>query len=79
MAWCEACEAAWTPVGEGPSACPQCGTAACGPSAGTTGETTTGEAPARLPWHLKGLLAALVAYLGWRAVQGVLVLLGVLG
>jgi len=25
------------------------------------------------------MLAALVAYLGWRAVQGVLVLLGVLG
>jgi len=33
----------------------------------------------RVPWHLKLLLVALVAYLGWRAVQGVLLLLGTIG
>jgi hypothetical protein len=33
-----------------------------------------GEAP-KVPWHFKLLMVALVIYLGWRAVQGIVWLL----
>jgi hypothetical protein len=51
--------------------CPTCGQAIEGPVTSVepaTGATT--EAPAA-PWHFKLLLVALVVYLAFRAVQGV--------
>jgi hypothetical protein len=34
--------------------------------------------PARAPWHFWLMVIALVAYLGWRAVEGVIWALGAL-
>lgn len=59
MPWCETCSKYHTGeslTGEG--ACPDCG-------------TVIGEPP-NAPWHFKLLVVAVVVYLGWRAVQGVL-------
>ena len=63
MPWCDDCNRFWNPntMGEGGS-CPTCGRV-------IGSATTTDEAKA--PWHFKLLVAATVAYLGWRAVQGV--------
>ncbi|HVM01186.1 MAG TPA: hypothetical protein VM263_00845 [Acidimicrobiales bacterium] len=63
MPWCEDCDRFVTPtsLGEG-GACPGCGGAVAG-----AGEDELVPAP----WHFKLLVVATVAYLGWRAVQGV--------
>ena len=76
MAWCERCEAAWDDVSsDARPACPRCGDHPAGVDDADAGMgSSTG-----VPWHLKVLLVALVAYLGWRAVQGLLLLAGALG
>ncbi|MFP5375609.1 MAG: hypothetical protein ACLGIO_02360 [Acidimicrobiia bacterium] len=63
MPWCEDCDRFVTPtsLGEG-GACPR-----CGGGAGGAGE----DELVPVPWHFKLLVVATVAYLGWRAVQGV--------
>lgn len=76
MAWCERCEAAWDDGADsGQSPCPRCGTV----TTAAADEVEAAPEDSRVPWHLKLLLVALVAYLGWRAVQGVLLLLGTIG
>ncbi|HVL28165.1 MAG TPA: hypothetical protein VM390_08450 [Acidimicrobiales bacterium] len=58
MPWCEACNtfsASDELTGEG--GCPSCG-------------EVIGDPP-KTPWHFKLLVVAVVVYLGWRAVQGV--------
>lgn len=43
--------------------CPTCGRTIADPTGATDGE--------KAPWHFKLLVGAVVAYLGWRAVQAV--------
>ncbi len=53
--------------------CPSCGAAVeAGPFAASA---PPAAAASRVPWHFWILLALAVAYLGWRAVQGVALLL----
>ena len=63
MPWCEPCGRFLSPntVREDGS-CPACGEVLEQPSAVTT--------RTKVPWHFWLLVAALVVYLGWRAVQG---------
>jgi hypothetical protein len=66
MPWCETCARYWTPTSMAPDGgCPTCGHVL----SVTPGERAAEEG--RAPWHFKLLLAAVVAYLGWRAAQGV--------
>ena len=70
MAWCQLCERYLTPAtltAEG--ACPACGAEVQHPDERPT------AAAERIPWHFWLLLAAAAVYLGWRAVQGVALLL----
>ena len=70
MAWCRSCERYLTPAtltAEG--ACPSCGIEVQHPL------EPPAAAPERIPWHFWLLLAAAAIYLGWRAVQGVALLL----
>jgi len=62
MPWCDDCSRFWNPATLTPEgACPTCGRT-----------IVRGEAEAvKAPWHFKLLVAAAVAYLGWRAAQGV--------
>jgi uncharacterized paraquat-inducible protein A len=54
--WCEQCSRFYNPTSMNrDGTCPTCGTAIA--------------APVKTPWHFKLLLAAVVLYLGWRAVQ----------
>ena len=63
MPWCETCSRYWTPSSLRPGGeCPACGS--------TVREVAEHAAPP-VPWHFKLLLVALVLYLGYRAVQGV--------
>lgn len=64
MPWCDDCSRFWNPnslPAEG--TCPTCDRVLVAP-----GEA---EEEVRTPWHFKLLVGAAVAYLGWRAVQGV--------
>ena len=81
MAWCRSCERYLTPAtltAEG--ACPSCGAEVQHPAERHASDTGPGDVPAevaaeRIPWHFWLLLAAAAVYLGWRAVQGVALLL----
>ena len=65
MPWCETCSRFYNPNSlRADGSCPTCGRVVAAPSAGA-------EARERAPWHFWVLLAAVVAYLGWRLVQGV--------
>ena len=87
MAWCESCERYLTPAtltAEG--SCPACGSEVKHPrehhasepgSAGGSGSADAGVE--RIPWHFWLLLAAAAVYLGWRAVQGIALLLSLPG
>lgn len=44
-------------------------------TAATAGEASVDSAPDRLPWHFWLLLVSATVYLGWRAIQGVALLL----
>ncbi|CAN5198533.1 hypothetical protein BH24ACT1_BH24ACT1_07540 [soil metagenome] len=68
MPWCDDCSRFWTTEAvSGAGACPNCG--AVLPKAGADGDVGT-------PWHFKLLVVAVVAYLGWRAVELVVWLVG---
>ena len=81
MAWCRSCERYLTPAtltAEG--ACPGCGAEVQHPAEHSTPDAGPADAQAevaaeRIPWHFWLLLAAAAVYLGWRAVQGVALLL----
>ena len=87
MAWCESCEHYLTPAtltAEG--SCPACGSEVQHPKEHHASEPgpASGDGAAeagveRLPWHFWLLLAAAVVYLGWRAVQGIALLLALPG
>jgi hypothetical protein len=60
--WCDDCSRFWSPNTLPPDgACPTCGRILAKP-----GEDGGSQ---RAPWHFKLLVAAVVLYLGWRAVQ----------
>jgi hypothetical protein len=64
--FCEDCDKFWNPNSMPPDGtCPTCG-------------RPIAEAPEskRAPWHFWVLVIALVIYLGWRAVQGIQLLIG---
>ncbi|HEV2071012.1 MAG TPA: hypothetical protein VGR26_14580 [Acidimicrobiales bacterium] len=68
MPWCDDCRRFWTTDAvSGDGTCPSCGAALPEPRAG-------GDVGA--PWHFKLLLVAVVAYLGWRAVELIVWLVG---
>jgi hypothetical protein len=68
MPWCDTCSRFWNPstlTEEG--ACPTCGRVVAKPS--------DDEEP-KAPWHFKVLVGLAGLYLGWRAVEGVIALVG---
>ncbi len=66
MPWCEDCSKYLTPSSlNDDGRCPTCGRPV-GEVEERAAEETAGE---RAPWHFKLLIAATVAYLGWRLVQ----------
>ena len=77
MAWCQSCDRYLTPstlTSEG--TCPACGDEVQHPDERSPSQgAPTGAAAERIPWHFWLLLGAAAVYLGWRAVQGVALLL----
>ena len=83
MAWCPSCDRYLTPstlTSEG--ACPGCGDEvqhpdklSVSPGSSLGPDVPAGAAEERIPWHFWLLLGAAAVYLGWRAVQGVALLL----
>ncbi len=71
MPWCEECNRylAADSLGAG-GECPRCGRAAPNPGAGAEAEEPSA------PWHFKLLVVATVAYLAFRAYQGLAWLAG---
>lgn len=76
MPWCDPCERFFNPnTVQEDGTCPQCGTKLAEPVAqNQADEPATGWRS--VPWHFWLVIAALVVYLGWRAVQGVLWVIG---
>ncbi|MDH3755548.1 MAG: hypothetical protein OEU32_16925 [Acidimicrobiia bacterium] len=69
MPWCEPCDKFYNPnTVSGDGSCPSCGTKIDAPAVVVASN--------RIPWHFWLLAAAAGIYLGWRAVQGVVALLG---
>ncbi len=78
MPWCDDCAKFWNPSSVGTDGkCPTCGRQLADPRKVDLKELAGEEGKA--PWHFKLLIAAIVAYLGWRAVQGVEWLIGRFG
>lgn len=73
MPWCEPCERFYNPNSLTRGSCPTCGHDLDG---GAVATKAPARPPAKVPWHFWLLLAALVAYLGWRLIQGVAWLVG---
>jgi hypothetical protein len=74
MPWCDPCARFYNPNTLRPDgACPSCGRLLAPPrKAGRGGKVSR----ARAPWHFWLLVAVASLYLGWRAVQGVVWLVG---
>lgn len=74
MPWCEECAKFWNPasLAEGGN-CPRCGRVV--QPATERADPTAGMGPddidTSVPWHFWVMLAALVLYLAWRLVQGI--------
>ena len=79
MPWCETCSKFWTPSSMKPDgACPTCGRVLARPEHPVSDEKPAPIDPkdldlkelagenAKVPWHFKLLVAALVLYLAWR-------------
>jgi len=56
--------------------CETCGAWAEEGECPTCGQVLVEEEPPPIPWHFKFLVVAIVAYLGWRGVQGIIWLVG---
>jgi hypothetical protein len=81
MPWCDPCARFYNPNTLLPDgSCPACGRSLARPRDGGARAGAAGtQAPrARAPWHFWLLVAAAALYLGWRAVQGVVWLVGLL-
>jgi hypothetical protein len=80
--WCDACDRFLSPsTVKVDGTCPSCGRVvdpgrAHEPAASTDGHDDDDDLPP-IPWHLWQLAAALAVYLGYRAMQGIEWLVGV--
>lgn len=75
MPWCEECAKFWNPTSlPANGACPKCGQIV--QSASQTEAVVVDDSDVSVPWHFKLLVALLIAYLGWRAVQAILWVVG---
>lgn len=64
MPWCDDCSRFWNPNSlREDGTCPTCDRTLVAPGSDP-------DEDVRTPWHFKLLVGAAVAYLGWRAVQG---------
>ena len=76
MPWCDDCEQFSNPNSlSEQGGCPKCGKVIAEPS-DTEEESEQSSGLSSIPWHFWILLVALVIYLGWRLVQGVVWLVG---
>jgi hypothetical protein len=68
MPWCETCDKFHNPATiDETGTCPECGTTVeIGEIAQHVEEETV-----KVPWHFWVGVAAVIAYLGWRVIQGV--------
>ena len=67
--WCEQCDRYLTPTSlDADGTCPSCDSDEV--------LVVPPEAAGRLPWHFWLIIAAATIYLGWRAVQGIVALVG---
>jgi hypothetical protein len=82
MPWCEDCSKYWTFSSLPPDGtCPTCGRPVATPERPATPITAdsldlhelAGE-KAKVPWHFKVMVVALVVYLSWRLVQLVMLI-----
>ena len=72
MPWCEPCHRFYNPNTLRPDGtCPSCGAKPAAPPAAPERPAARG-----VPWHFWVVVGALVLYLGWRAVEGVLWVIG---
>ncbi len=71
MPWCDDCAKFWNPPSLRDGHCPTCGAALAAGSRGSAGAPSPDVERTKAPWHFKLLLVALVLYLSYRAVQGV--------
>jgi len=74
MPWCDECSKYWTYSSlQTDGTCPTCGRTVAAPERPVDAESLdlhelAGER-AKVPWHFKLMVVALVIYLGWRFVQ----------
>ena len=67
--WCEPCERFWNPASvSADGACPTCGAAV------EARPDSDAAAAHKVPWHFWVAIAAAAIYLGWRAIQGIVLL-----
>ena len=72
MPWCDTCDEYRAPTAvKRDQTCPTCGNV-------VDMEDVKVAAPVRAPWHFWVMVIALVAYLGWRAIEGVLWIFGLI-
>jgi hypothetical protein len=70
MPWCEPCEKNWTPTSlRSDGTCPDCGEHVEVAEGG--GQESR---PYKTPWHFWVGVGVAAIYLGWRAVQGIMLL-----
>ncbi|MFT7475224.1 MAG: hypothetical protein ACI81L_002161 [Verrucomicrobiales bacterium] len=74
MPWCDSCSAYHAPTALSEGNCPTCGGAVAA-SGEHNAETKTKMVGHSAPWHFWIVVAALGAYLIWRAISGVIWLL----
>lgn len=82
MPWCDECSRFLTPTSLGAGGeCPGCGRVVAEAAADPAGDGgggaggEPGDEP-EVPWHFKLLVVATALYLAWRAVQGIVWLVG---
>jgi len=73
MPWCEPCGAFFNPnTLHADGTCPKCGAGVGDPAEATGDEEADEEVHAKVPWHFWVGVVAMVIYLGWRLVQGII-------
>ncbi len=78
MPWCEPCSKFFNPGSEGEDGtCPDCG-ARLDADHQHSEDPLDGELPvaAKVPWHFWVGVTAMVIYLGWRLIQGIIWAIG---
>lgn len=78
MPWCGGCDRYWTPTSlHDDGTCPSCGASVDEAAVATRREAQAEEVAGdrKVPWHFWVMLVAVVGYLGWRLLEGVVWLL----